>query len=280
MILLGACKHSENSGADDSDQSDTLGLTQVDEDLIKQNYRMFGEPTEEVLAAFIFDTFTDKPRYTIEDARALAPRIIAVANAAGIDAFVFAGLVGHESWFQGKSCYAGGCGLTQMTGAGVAEFSDQFEGVKGNSSPAAWDFIHKMIDDHAFLKANFLFIEGTDKLQKARIKAGIKSLPDRSIEFNAIASNPTTSLIYGAVLLKLYLAEAVRLGKSKQVKFSAIYAKALTRYNGNVKEPKIMNCYAHNVAEVVDKLLKYDKRKFNQQWIARLAEGVAGTKCK
>jgi hypothetical protein len=193
-----------------------------------------GTMTAEALEKYIDILLRSKNlNYGAEYSKGLAPKVIEVAKAVGLDPLIFAGLVAHESRFDHKAVnknskgVIGGTGLTQMTGLALTEVNDQWT---GKTDKHGWN------EHSSLVHARLLKILDAPPFQ-GKILKPVKSVN----EFNG---NSLAALFYGAVTLKMYLSRAIdspsylkecSLKKDQKIKDRKlkIYRAALTCYNAH-----------------------------------------------
>ncbi|MEZ4741391.1 MAG: hypothetical protein R3B45_02925 [Bdellovibrionota bacterium] len=179
----------------------------------------------------------------------IAKTIIEISQIYKIDPFIFASLIAHESWFISNSCYSGGCGLTQLTGFGIQEVSDQLNEKKGAHSPDANDYLMEKIN---LLKQHSIPFEIIELQRRRSLTRSVQQL---------LKEKWQTNIVYGAMLLKVYLAiKALKYKSSANVSnnLTSIYREALRQYNGH---PTNKKCYPTKIIQQALKLYEFHGQK-------------------
>ena len=203
----------------------------------ESNFKLFksGASKEKSLARYIQYVLDNENKpFKAAYAVNLAHWIFLIAKEVNIDPIVFAGLVAHESRFDptaknvnSKGVF-GGAGLTQLTSVAVREINDQWD-AKTNKKG---DVMHSK-DVHDFI----LNMKKKSPFSKSLVKL---STPAQAI----LPNSRISSLIYGAILLKLILTNIVKYDAAMKLCVNAkdknlgngpykYYRAALACYNGH-----------------------------------------------
>lgn len=260
LSTLGSCKTSTKEIA-----SNSSGYSRVSSDSLRKNYVIFAAPDEKLFSEFIAirqkegQTRKDAIQYSQEEQEKLAKDVLMVANALGLDPLLFASLLSHESWFRSSKCNSNGCSLPQLTNSAIHEVNDQISGKKGTYSKDARQYIEEVTSRPPL---NSYFNKITTKNRNAQI-----------------ANNPISALIYGGLLLKIYMANTL-ISESgyKDITIGDIaklYHRGMVRYNGNKKTNKngkrIMDLYPGHVAEQAHRILeKVSTQNISQENINKI----------
>lgn len=201
-------------------------------------------PKAELIHTYILKTNYRIPK---EEARDIAEAIVLVSECFQVDPWILTGLIQKESSFKKDAISpTGAAGLTQFTGIGFKEVNDQL-GMRGRvGAPEAitlyfagkirscvdpswvdmWNRIEEKDDHPEFIN-----------LLKEEIKKDI-----------------TSSIVYGAILLKTYLAfiHSKNSLEAVPLKMSEVYFQALQTYNGEEGDAKVR--YAKNIFQNLQSL--------------------------
>lgn len=169
------------------------------------------------------------------DARVIAEKVYKVSQCFEIDPKVFLGLMRLESLFNIQAVSpTGAVGITQFTTIGAQEVSDQL-GRRGSSYANKKNTI--------YLREKLLNCVNSNWLDLwERVNSD-----DWQIQKEIFLSEVESPVVYGAILLKVYLAKAKRNEDLREV-----YYDALKNYNGEPGQRKFW--YAKKVLEYFDEM--------------------------
>lgn len=200
------------------------------------NYSLYRlKPTEEQINNHIKKV---NPMLSSDERVELASNIIRITKCFGIDPWVFTGLVDKESSFRAKVVSpTGAAGLTQFTSIALKEVNDQL-GLRGREG-AHYKNIQYLND-----KVKYCVNEGWVELWD---RVSVESdHPDFYVQLKEELKNDIeASIVYGSILLKIYLSRINDREGDKNLKKSSIYFEALKIYNGEEGDNKII--YAKDV---------------------------------
>lgn len=186
---------------------------------------LFAEkPTEEKLTKYISKMAAGRSQELISN-KLLASEILNASACFGIDPHVFSALIHTESHFNNSATSnTGAVSFTQFTNIGVREVHDQLgeRGSQGaiSSTIKFWQIIFTDCIDPEWMP----LWKRTLHLNEDERKAYQKKL---------IKRDPTLSLAYGALLLKLYWGRQSQLWQDRDdVTKEQLFLRALARYNG------------------------------------------------
>lgn len=201
-------------------------------DLVSNNYSlMVSELDTKLLTKHILAT--NKKLNNLE-ASEISKEIILVSDCFQIDPWILMGLVQKESSYnQEATSPTGAAGLTQFTEIGFREVNDQL-GLNGRAgAPDSTTLyysqkIRSCIDPSWVDLWNRVNVKEDDPQFYSLLKLEVKK-------------NTAASLVYGAILLKTYVAHITERNLSAPVplKLSEIYFEALKAYNGEPGEAKV-----------------------------------------
>lgn len=225
MTLLPAGCGSESTSGDDSAVEGYF----VSEGELSKDWRVNSQIDLSSLANYISQ---QRSKSTWLKSDNLAKQIDIVAKCFQVDPYILAGLIKTESRFMPEAVSpTGAVGLTQFTGIAIDEVHDQTgRRGTGRASAGAIRYFNGVVD--GCIKSNF------PQLSHVLLW---KTTNNRSSQKNALMEKPELSLIYGAILLKTYLAYRATSSSSKL----SVYDKALQQYNGEPGNRKVK--YASNV---------------------------------
>ena len=210
-------------------------------DIVDKGYRVSGEsvmkdytlmrliPSQNQIARHIV-----KANYKIgrNDADDIAETILTVSTCLKVDAWILTALIQKESSFNKNAVSSTkAAGLTQFTTIGFKEVHDQLgmRGRAGASENATLYFSSKI--------RNCIDSSWVDVWNRAKTS---ESDPTHYNELkNILKKDITTSITYGAILLKTYLAHLDTRNEEDEVSSSELYYKALQIYNGEPGEAKV-----------------------------------------
>lgn len=182
------------------------------------------KPTEDNLTKYIKKMASGRSQELISNRR-LAKEILHTSACFGIDPYVFTGLIHTESHFNNSATSnTGAAGFTQFTNIGVREVHDQL-GERGSKGAIAstikfWKIIFTDCIDPEWMP----LWKRTLHLNEDQRKSYQKKL---------IKRDPSLSLAYGALLLKLYWGRQSQLWQERDdVTKEELFLRALARYNG------------------------------------------------
>lgn len=207
-------------------------------DIITQDYTLLEKrPEAEYLRRYI-----QKANYKVpsSDAAAIAEGLVLVSQCLEIDPWIMTGLVQKESSFIKEAVSpTGAAGLTQFTAIGLKEVNDQL-GLRGKTgAPEAVTFyfltqVRGCVDSE--------WIELWRKIE----------VPENDPQFypllkNQLKQDITSSVLYGAILLKVYLSFITNKNQleTRLLPLIDTYFQALQMYNGEEGEARVK--YAKNV---------------------------------
>ena len=200
---------------------------------IERNYTL--DPTlsqrylHRIVQSVVNESNPDHVGLSAEEATQLSRHVVQTAQCYGIDPLVFANLISRESNFKPNAISdRGAVGLTQMTQAGIAEVLDR-------------------LDPHSKRRLNHLraLIKKCDPQIYDELPTVIAG--DTIAEWKSAAlTSPSYSLVLGALLLKLNLAN-----HRLETKKLEIYRMALERYNG---DPRVKIQFARDVLRGVKRM--------------------------
>ncbi|WP_412470356.1 transglycosylase SLT domain-containing protein [Oceanospirillum sp. RT-1-3] len=197
------------------------------EDMIR-NYQITQEYSKGDFEAYIM---AQNPSASEQEATLITDRVIEVAELFGVDAKLFLALIRMESNFVRDAISpTGAVGLTQFTSIGAQEVSDQL----GQRGP-----------DYANLQ-NTLYLNNTlsDEIPEwTHLWLRERTWAEQKLLF---LHDLDLSLVYGAILLKVYLA------KNYQDDLMTNYYEALVDYNGEPGERKFW--YARTILKFYDEI--------------------------
>lgn len=207
------------------------------ESVIKNFSLMNLTPTTELITRHILKT---NFRVPLSEAIEISKIIIEVSSCIQIDPWILTGLIQKESTFNKYAISpTGAAGLTQFTSIGFKEVNDQL-GLRGRAgAPVAVTlyFSNKI--------KNCIDPSWTDLWNRVDVKE------DNAEFYNLlkeeVKKDITSSIVYGAILLKTYLAfvHSSNTFEALPLKTSEIYFRALQIYNGEEGDAKIK--YAKNI---------------------------------
>lgn len=198
---------------------------------VEDNYQYYGQTTQSDIEGFIKTSNKNLGSTTISS---IAESIITAASCYEIDPVYLAGLIRKESTFKTKArSKTGAAGLTQMTGVGIKELRDQL-GYRGNSYARKTNIAYFKIttekclgDDWQTFKTLF-YTKSNTEVKKA------------------FYNNSKFSIFAGAILLKVYLANATK--SCDMCSIPGTYRMALEQYNGDTHKVK----YALKIQSYID----------------------------
>lgn len=178
----------------------------------------------------------------------LAQEILHATSCFGIDPHVFTALIHTESHFNNSATSnTGAVGFTQFTNIGVREVHDQL-GERGKKGAIAstikfWQIIFTDCIDPEWMP-----------LWKRTLH--LNESERRSYQKKIIKRDPTLSLAYGALLLKLYWGRQSQLWEDRDdVTKLGLFLRALARYNGEPEGRAII--YAEKVIKRAKTLYEF-----------------------
>jgi hypothetical protein len=206
--------------------------------MIEKNYALMNLP----LNTYELQDYIIKINYQIskEEALAISNTIINVSDCFQIDPWLMMSLIQKESSFnKNATSPTGAAGLTQFTEIGLREVNDQlgFNGRAGATDAVTVYFSRKI---KTCIKANWI-----DLWTRVKLK------PNDPDFYNLmkveIKKDITTSITYGAILLKTYLAYVANknINSPQAMKRSEMYFEALQMYNGEPGDAKVQ--YAKDI---------------------------------
>ncbi len=196
--------------------------------LIK-NYQMQDEDYNK--RDFLSYILAENPAVELDDALAIVDGVIAVSNCFGIDAKLYLALIRMESNFAQKAISrTGAVGLSQFTSIGAQEVSDQL-GQRGPNYANRKNT--KYLND---------IVNGCT-LNWQQLWTRSSRWAEQKLFF---LDDIQLSLIYGAILLKIYLA------KNYNSDIETNYYDALVNYNGEPGERKYW--YARTILKFYDEI--------------------------
>jgi hypothetical protein len=185
-------------------------------DSVIDSYLYYNQVTSSDIQGFIKES---NYRLKAPQISLIAKNIIEAASCYEIDPVYLAGLIKKESMFKHKAkSSTGAAGLTQMTRSGINEIKDQL-GVRGKKYAR---------------KSNTDYFESTTKKCLGNDWTSFKDTFYTQTYSNVkmvFYKNVKFSIYAGAMLLKVYLANATKSCKDCDLK--AIYRLALEQYNGD-----------------------------------------------
>jgi len=183
---------------------------------VKDNYQYYNQVTQSDIESFIQTSNNKLKAATVSS---LAKNILSAASCYEVDPVYLAGLIRKESTFKTKAkSKTGAAGLTQMTGAGIKELRDQL-GNRGKSYAR---------------QSNITYFKSTSQRCLGFEWDSFKDLfyNKSNLEVKkAFYNNKKFSIFAGAMLLKVYLANATK--SCEFCNMSGIYKIALEQYNGD-----------------------------------------------
>lgn len=201
-------------------------------ELVNQNYTLMKlSPLTLQIKEHIVKTNYKVPA---REAEVIAKEILSVSSCFEIDPWILTSLIQKESSFVKHAVSpTGAVGLTQFTSIGIKEVNDQL-GYRGREGApeAVTLFFHERLRDCI----NPSWVDLWSRIE----------IRDEHPEFykqlkEIIKNDGQSSIVYGAVLLKIYLA-FVNYRNTYQVapmKLSEVYFQALQLYNGEEGEAKL-----------------------------------------
>lgn len=207
--------------------SDTEGYFISHEDLIR-NYQIESDYNKRDFLSYIL---TENPRVDVEEAVLITEEVIRISQCFKIDARLYLALMRMESNFErGAISHTGAVGLSQFTSIGAQEVNDQL-GERGRdyANVRNTNYLNELINN---CSSNWLHL-----WERAEGWQNQKRLFLEDIEL---------SLIYGAILLKVYLA------KNYEEDLRQNYYNALVNYNGEPGERKYW--YARTILKFYDEI--------------------------
>lgn len=214
----------------------------VQDEFIAKDYKLLRlVPSEGEIQKFIIES-----NYKIKkaDAENLAAEILKISLCFEIDPWIFTSLIKKESSFEkSATSITNAVGLTQFTGIGIVEVNDQL-GIRGkdgaflNSIQYFNNTLKSCVDEnwvHLWDKVtNYKELSADDQMRAAKA---------------ILLENPRYALVYGAVLLKTYVAISDQRNTNPENKLSQLYFNALMQYNGEPGDAKIK--YAEKIFSFV-----------------------------
>lgn len=213
------------------------GYRLSDESITKDFTLMKITPSIQFIAGHIVQV-----NYKIEKDEALeiAQNILTVSACFNIDPWILTALIQKESSFQKTAVSpTNAAGLTQFTSLGLKEVNDQL-GLRGRTGATESAILYFSTQVKECIDPNW-------------VDLWIKiSLPEEDPTFytllkEEIKTNTTSAVVYGAILLKTFVAYIDNKNKNSEVKplTSEIYYQALQAYNGEEGDTKVL--YAKSV---------------------------------
>ncbi|MFG1503363.1 transglycosylase SLT domain-containing protein [Halobacteriovorax sp. ZH5_bin.2] len=197
------------------------------EDMIR-DYQITQEYSKRDFLSYILE---QNPAVTAAEATLITERVIEVADQFGVDAKLFLALIRMESNFMREAVSpTGAVGLTQFTSIGAQEVSDQL-GQRGPSYASLQNTLY----------LNNILLDGMPEWSHLWLRE--RSWAQQKLLF---LDDLDLSLVYGAILLKVYLA------KNYQDDLMANYYEALVDYNGEPGERKYW--YARTILKFYDEI--------------------------
>lgn len=207
------------------------GFRLPNDSVSKNFFMMKRSPEINYLVKYIIKT---NYKISKEDAFDIATNVVKVSNCFKVDPWVLTGLIQKESSFTRDAVSpTNAAGLTQFTSSGFKEVNDQL-GFRGNDSAT----------DAAILFFNTQILECVDpNWINLWVKVGV---PESDEDFynlskEEIKKDVQTAVVYGAILLKTYVAYAdIKASKlEKHPSMSETYFQALQIYNGEEGDAKV-----------------------------------------
>jgi len=171
----------------------------------------------------------------------LTPWIFDIADCLELDPRVLVALVRRESDFREGVTGVNGVGLVQMTNIGIAEVNFQLGQVEeGKATGYGQEYFGERVD--RCLSSSLLGPHWTPLYQRSEVQEAYRYHGEAKAKelMRKLVLDPKTNLVYGAVLLKTYLAVYSKSAENQEERFW----KALRRYNGH---PKHREAYATQV---------------------------------
>lgn len=245
-----------------------------------KSHILFGKPSSSCLQSFIDQKIQATQKlYKNGDVGDypgdpnLAENIILAAEAAGIDPYIFAGIVHQESGDFIPRKNGGGSGLTAMTGIAVTDACYKIETDECKVSLSNPDY-QKRWDEKAAELVSALFPDSKTEAEypwnkycttppknfcESRTINGIKKytcgISDACMKQirNGVYKNNRTSLLMGSFTFMNILAASLGSENEKGEKLKQSYIKALRNYNGH---PDHMIAYPGNVMSKLNAIKK------------------------
>lgn len=203
-------------------------------------------PTEVSLERYIKKMAPSRSQNLISN-RMLAREILFVSSCFEIDPYIFTGLIHTESTFNNNATSAtGAVGFTQFTNIGLREVHDQL-GERGKKGAIASTI--------EFWKAVYNDCIDPEWMPLWKRTLHLPELERVAYQKRILKRDPSLSLSYGALLLKLYWGRQSQLWEERtDITAEDTFLRALARYNG---EPDgRAEVYAKKVLERSKRLYK------------------------